>query len=93
MARYGISLGYEKDKCSICKFIKEIRIVYDNEDSKCAKVCDVCLNEQGNKSVEQILQMFGEKSSEKNVKIMTSEQLVKSGFDITGKKPELKKKK
>lgn len=93
MARYGISLGYEKDKCSICKFIKEIRIVYDNEDSKCAKVCDVCLSEQGDKSVEQILQMYGEKSSEKNVKILSSEQMVKSGFDITGVKPELKKKK
>ena len=93
MARYGISIGYENDKCSICKFIKEIRIIYDNEDSKCAKVCDVCLNEQGDKSVEQIVHKYGEKSSEKHVKIMTSEQLMKSGFDLTGKKPELKKKK
>lgn len=92
MARYGITLGYEKEKCSICGYQKEIRVVYDREDSKMAKICDACLNEQGNKSVEQIVSEYGEKTDVKNIKILTGEELAKKGFELTGKKPALKKK-
>jgi coenzyme F420-reducing hydrogenase beta subunit len=92
MARYGLTLGYQKEKCSICGFMKEIRILYDNEAHRIVRICDSCVNEQGEKTSEQIVQEFGKKTTAKHIKILSSAQMEKSGFEITGKKPERLKK-
>ena len=84
MARYGLTLGYQKDKCSICKFKKEIRIIFDNEAHKIAKICDRCVEEQGTKTPEQIIQEFGKKTTAKHIEILTKEQMERSGYELTG---------
>ena len=91
MPRYGITLGYQKDKCSVCKFIKEVRIIFDNDEHKAVKICDTCVNEQGSKNAEQIVKEYGKKTSANQIKILTKEQMEKSGFETSGLKPKKKK--
>jgi hypothetical protein len=86
MSDFGITLGYDQDKCSICKNVKEIRIVYSRKQKKIAKVCDVCVDEHKEKTAQQIIDEFGKKTTEKHIKILSRKQLEKSGFELTGKK-------
>jgi hypothetical protein len=86
MARFGLTLGYQTDKCSICGFKKEIRIVYDNEEHRIAKVCDTCVEDQGTKSISDIIEQYGKKTTAKHIDILTKEQMEKSGFELTGEK-------
>jgi hypothetical protein len=84
MARFGLTLGYQADKCSICGFKKEIRIIYDSEEHKIAKVCDVCVEDQGTNSISDILGKYGKKTTAKHIAILTQEQMEKQGFDLNG---------
>ncbi len=86
MSEFGITLGYEKDKCSICKKQKEIRYIYDKKDSLVVRVCDDCVSKLKDISIEELIEKYGEKTSEKHIQILTREQLEKSGFDMTGKR-------
>lgn len=86
MPRYGITLGYQKDKCSICKFVKELRLIFDTEAHKIVKICDKCVQDQGGKSIEEILKKYGKKTSKKQIEILSKEEMEKKGFEITGKK-------
>jgi hypothetical protein len=84
MSDFGITLGYEQDKCSICKNIKEIRIIYSRKQKKIAKVCDVCVDEHKEKTAQQIIDGFGKKTTQKHIEILSKEQLEKSGFELDG---------
>ena len=84
--RYGITLGYEKDTCSICKKKKEIRFIYDSVDHMVVKVCDDCMNKLGNMPISEVIKKYGKKTTEKHIQILTKEQLEKSGFDVKGLK-------
>jgi hypothetical protein len=86
MSHYGLTLGYQADKCSICGFKKEIRIIYDSEEHKIAKVCDTCVEDQGTNSISDILGKYGKKTTAKHIAILTKEQMEKSGFGLTGEK-------
>jgi len=86
MPRYGITLGYEKDKCSVCGKEKEIRYIYDSKEHKVVKVCDECVEKIGALSIKKVIEKYGEKTSEDHIKILTKEQLEKSGFELKGKK-------
>lgn len=92
MPRYGITLGYQEDKCSVCGEEKEIRIIYDSEDHRIAKICDSCVSKQGKKSISEIIEEYGKKTTAEHIAILTKSQMEKSGFDLKGVKKELKKK-
>lgn len=86
MSRFGISVGYETDECSICKNSKEIRYIYDKEKMKFARVCDECVSKNSNLTIEQLMDKYGKKTTEKHIEILSKEQLEKSGFELTGLK-------
>jgi NAD-dependent SIR2 family protein deacetylase len=83
--RYGITLGYEKDTCSICKKKKEVRLIYDREKHLVVKVCDECAGKL-NMPIDEVVKKYGEKTTAKHIQILTKEQLEKSGFDVKGLK-------
>ncbi|HDQ60060.1 MAG TPA: hypothetical protein ENN30_02600 [Candidatus Woesearchaeota archaeon] len=85
MPRYGITLGYETDKCSICEELKEIRYIYDKEDMKMVRVCDTCA-EKMKLSIKKAVEKYGEPATAKKIEILTKEQMKKSGFEFKGKK-------
>ena len=84
--RYGITLGYEKDVCSICNKKKDVRFIYDKKEHMVVRVCDDCVAKLSDISIEEILKRYGKKTSERHIKILTKEQLKKSGFDVKGLK-------
>ena len=86
MPRFGITLGYEKDKCSICGVEKEIRYIYDKTEKRVVKVCDECASKLDSMSIEDVLKKYGEKTTEKHIQILTKEQMEKAGFEVTGKR-------
>lgn len=86
MSQFGISIGYEKDKCSICKKPKEIRYIYDKENMKFVRVCDECVSNNSSITTQELMDKYGKKTTEKHIKILSKEQLEKSGFELTGLK-------
>ena len=61
MGDYGISLGYETDKCSICKGKKEIRIIYHKPTKRSVNICDDCARENSNATPEELIKKYGKK--------------------------------
>jgi len=61
MGDYGISLGYETDKCSICKGKKEIRIIYCKKSKRSVNICDACEKENANMTPEELVKKYGKK--------------------------------
>lgn len=86
MGDFGISLGYEKDKCSICGKQKEIRYIYNKKDNKIVKICDECVSKHKNLSIQQLLSKYGKSSLKGKIEILTKEQLEKSGFGVANSK-------
>ena len=84
MSDFGISLGYEKDKCSVCKKQKEIRYIYGKKTNKIVKICDECVSKHKDMSAEQLLDKYGEKSDKHQIAILSKEQLEKTGFNLKG---------
>ncbi len=85
-ARYGITLGYEKDTCSICKKKREVRYIYDRIEFLVVRVCDGCAAKLKDMPIEEAVKRYGEKTSKKHIDILTKEQMKKSGFDMKGLK-------
>ena len=90
MSQYGITLGYEKDKCSICNEEKEIRHVYDKDgdNSKLAKVCDDCVSKHPDMTIKEMIDKYGAPTTEKDIEILTKEEMESKGFDVQGLKEE-----
>ena len=86
MGDFGITLGYEKDKCSVCGKQKEIRYIYNKKDNRIMKICDECVSKHKNLSIQQLVSKYGEKSLKGKIEILTSKQLEKSGFAINNSK-------
>ena len=85
MPRYGITLGYEKDTCSICDKELEIRHIYDRKVRKVVRVCDKCA-ETMSISIKEVIEKYGEETTQEKLEILTKEQMEKAGFEIKGKK-------
>jgi hypothetical protein len=58
---YGISLGYEKDKCSVCGIKKEVRIVYNKVTKRSANICDNCAETSKDLTTEELIKKYGKK--------------------------------
>ena len=86
MSDLGITLGYEKDTCSICKEPKEVRFIYDKKNYKIVAVCDACVKDLGTLTTQELLDRFGKKTDKRNIELLTKEQMEKAGFELTGKK-------
>ena len=86
MSDFGITLGYEKDKCSVCGKQKEVRYIYNKKSNKFMKICDECVSKNKNLSIQQLLNKYGKESDRDKVEILTKEQLEKSGFNLSGSK-------
>ncbi|MCD6576146.1 MAG: hypothetical protein J7K73_03225 [Nanoarchaeota archaeon] len=86
--RFGITLGYEKDVCSICNKKKEIRFIYDKKEHMVVRVCDECASKLKDMPIEEVIKKYGEKTTEKHIQILTKEQLEKAGFEVRGLKDE-----
>ncbi len=82
MSKIGLTIGYDENKCSICKNKKEIRYVYDVENCIVAKICDECVSKNKNMSTEEILKKYGKKTKKRDIEILTKKQIEKSGFDV-----------
>ena len=90
MPKYGITLGYEADKCSICGKKAEVRYIYDSEEKIVVKVCDKCVNKLASMSIKEALEKHGEKTTREHIDILTKKQMEKAGFELKGKKDKAK---
>lgn len=77
MGDYGISLGYEKDKCSVCKKEKEIRIIYCKTSKRSVNICDDCAKENQNATPEELVKKYGKKIKTK-AEIKKADQILKT---------------
>ena len=93
MADYGITLGYEKEMCSVCKEQKEVRYIYHKPDRKIVAICDACALSLGTLTTEEMISRFGKKTTQKHIEILSKEQLEKRGYELTGKKEKVPGKK
>ena len=75
MGDYGISLGYETDKCSICKGKKETRIIYHKPTKRCVNICDECVKEHANLTPEELIKKYGKKVKTK-AQIKKADQII-----------------
>jgi len=75
MGDYGISLGYEADKCSICKKKKEIRILYHKLTKRSVNVCDDCMASNSDKTPEELIKEYGKKVKTK-AQIKKADQII-----------------
>ena len=75
---FGITLGYEKDTCSVCGELKEIRIIFMHSKGaigKVAYVCDKCA-ESSNTTVQDLIKENGKPCSTKDIHIISKEKLL-----------------
>jgi len=77
---YGITLGYEKDICSICGLEKEVRIVFkkDKKDiGKVAYICDSCVEKYPELTIEKLIEEKGKSASSEDIKIISQDKIFK----------------
>lgn len=54
-----ITRAYQDGKCSICKKDKPVRVIVDG--SRCACVCESCVNDVRDMPVTEVIEKYGKK--------------------------------
>lgn len=57
--KFGITLGYQNEVCSICKKRKNVRIICNK--NKKVNICDECMEKNKTVTIEEIVDKYGEK--------------------------------